>query len=884
MAEHQTVVGYIDEYVDGQIRGWIYSPQGNVTPIIRVNGFPGKVMEYPTQRNDVAKAVGVTPLCGFIAEPTDLAFGTMHVELLAVVNDVVMPVTSCTLKGNFFPSHIYSQLKAAKEISRLPGAVAITVWDGGHNPIGRAKVLYDIVTVERPAVIFSYNFSDFGYQLWKPLKESGVYVVTIPYHKRDQVFRFLAEEGICFDTVWVCKPRKHSFDLAQAVSHPNTACMVDIDDNEITFSNSEPSRLKPYGRFSINFAEDLLRQVPVRSCASKSLADRYDGTIVRHVRWPTEKSRVEEADPENFKLIFFGSVKPHKGLIELASAINLYNFITKKNVTLVVGGEFSPKGLRNELEDLGVTCLDEANETDLPELLSAYDAVITGYPVHPAQKDITDFQISSKIGDALRIGLPVLVPWSLSVADLEHPGIILFSERNFVDKLNEAMATREGVTLPDEFSTPCAYGTFSKLEASAQRSPRAGRIFPSVAAAATSSEKRKLVLVWKQHDAATYGRRIDQIARYYAHAQPDVEVYVLELISDVQRQAFYTRDPSFGREVELQNTMLRRKTFGYQQNNVHYHLIEYSDTLRDMSLSMVFSDFLDAKNIFPSNSAFVLFPFMQQFHALKPILSCFRVILDIVDNQASWFSAQQNQRRYLKQLYEMGSIAEKIILNSHKNRDHLIEAGVIPENKCEIIANWYWHPELPSLRRRPAAENKKIIYTGNMNDRMNWQLLARILDNVCRDGVTLHLAGPCERKPGPLEQVIANPYCVYHGVLSERETIELVLTASAAVICHSNDEFSKFMNPLKISMYEALGLPWLAPQMEGITSQHGATSIYECDRMLTERLSALMQSDEIHTLQPADEPLLEAQKYQWMIDTYLWDRNDDLIQLKQARH
>ncbi|WP_262692816.1 glycosyltransferase family protein [Kordiimonas aestuarii] len=884
MAKHQTVIGYIDGFEDGHIHGWLYSSHGKVAPIIRVNGFPARIVEYPVPRPDVAEAVRITHLCGFIAEPISLAFEELHVELLAVVNDAVVPVAVRTLDGNYLSNHLYAQLKVAKEVARQQDAVAITVWDGGHNPIGRAKVLYDIVQEKRPAVIFSFLFPEFGHQLWEPLRESGANVVTIPFHKRDQVFRYLAEEGVRFDTVWICKPRKHSFDLAQAISHRETACIVDLDDNEVLFASSDASRLKPYGRFSINLAENLLSHIPTRSCASKSLADKYKGTIVRHVRTPlaeTElapKSLENQQESENFRLIFFGSVKPHKGLIELANAINIFNFITSKKVELVVGGEFTPKDLKTELESLNVTCLDKVKEGDLPGLLANYDAVITGFPTHPAKRDITDYQISSKIGDALRVGLPALVPDTPSVADLDHLGIILFSDYNFVEKLCTVLELREKVELPPEFSTPYAYDTFLALEGAARQSPRAGQVFPylmSQLTAQKASKKKKLVLVWKQHDAAMYGRRIDQIARYYACTRPEVEVYVIELLSDVQTQSFLSREASFGNEVELQNTMLRRKSFGYEQNNVRYHTIEYRDAKADMSFSTVFTNFLDAKDIRPSNSVFILYPFLQQFPPLRAILGYFKVLVDIVDNQSGWLRKLHDQRQYLKQIHEMGTIAEKIILNSGNNRDHLVEAGAIPEDKSMVITNWYWHPSISTTPREKAALEKRIIYTGNMNDRVNWPLLSKILNNVCREGVTLHLVGPCGRKPAPLEQLITHPYCVYHGMLQEDETIELASKAHVALICHENDELSKFMNPLKVFMYEAIGLPWVSAQIEGITLQNGSSHICENDNDLIQRLNTILERDKIQPIPQEGSALHEAKKYRSIIDEYLLKEEDN---------
>ena len=89
----------------------------------------------------------------------------------------------------------------------------------------------------------------------------------------------------------------------------------------------------------------------------------------------------------------------------------------------------------------------------LPQRLSGMDCLLAGFPSDAAADDsITRYQISAKIGDALAVGKPILVPESDSVRDLAGvPGIYLFNQGNFAAQLGAALDSEERIGLPDSF-------------------------------------------------------------------------------------------------------------------------------------------------------------------------------------------------------------------------------------------------------------------------------------------------------------------------------------------------------------------------------------------------------------------------------------------------
>jgi hypothetical protein len=62
------------------------------------------------------------------------------------------------------------------------------------------------------------------------------------------------------------------------------------------------------------------------------------------------------------------------------------------------------------------------------------------------------------------------------------------------------------------------------------------------------------------------------------------------------------------------------------------------------------------------------------------------------------------------------------------------------------------------------------------------------------------------------------PNVVYHGPKPERETLELLSLMDLAIVPHRLDTVSAYMDPLKVEMYESIGLRTVTTDMPGIES------------------------------------------------------------------
>lgn len=820
--------GFIDR-VDGL---YIYGWAGTKIPGIVSNQvlfkLDGKLLHTSIswyKRKDVNEHLGVEGDFGFTAEVLDNRVNGSKLELFYVneLGEKLVYSTDGTFHFNN-PQGI-SKLEQLRSIASQPNSVAICIWDCTHNPIGRAKVLYDVVEDHRPKCIIAFDFGFSKSKLWEPISDSDINVISIPWASRNEFAMFIKNNEIYFDTVWACKPRMPTIWLASAISTQTTKLIIDIDDNEEHLSNSKGSLHKPYGTASNAKVKRIISESPAFTCASISLNDKYNGLLLRHARKDLTASSPAPFTNEKIRLGFVGTVRPHKGILDVAKVIHETSSL--QNIELVVGGIFNPKSIEDTLGEVGAKIIGFVPQSKLYETIGTFDILITGYPTDDeANKEITDYQISSKIGDALCCGRPVMVPFSPSVADLQSiSGVYLFDEYNFVDVLNEIIADKSSIDFDSEFSMQHSYEQFLKAEA-ISKSKSAGQIHgflelsqtmqPLVKTSPFKPHKEKIVLLWKQYDAGLYGRRIDVIARDLKKTHPNKEVIVLELVHRVHNDEMHKTNTNPLSSQNLLAAQINQKLDGIYLNDVYYKSI-LSRSFKDFRPNL--EQFLLANNILPSNSNLVVFPLIQNWVEVLPTLLAYPLTVDMVDNQLSWATstkvATSNKVQYLSFL----SAAKNVIFNSLENKNEFLNSSQNfisnLEEKASLIGNWYSLPKnFPVNKRRETCNS--IVYSGNLNDRIDWQLFHMVALEAASQGASLEIIGDGQRVEDEIKALIQQPNVTYHGPLIETECLKILLNAKFAVMPHKIDNTSKFMNPLKVQMYQTIGLPCVSTNVPGI--------------------------------------------------------------------
>lgn len=324
-------------------------------------------------------------------------------------------------------------------------------------------------------------------------------------------------------------------------------------------------------------------------------------------------------------------------------------------------------------------------------------------------------------------------------------------------------------------------------------------------------EREVLVLVWKQSDASLYGRRVDQIARKYRERYPSARVVVME-ISIREDGLWDTEDPLSDASMVVERGWFKESLD--EMDGVEY-LMPGVRTIESPSATR---HFLLTKGIVPSNSLFILFPFSEWIEDILPSLYDYDIVADIVDNRLGWRASEME--RITAQYKEISLKSRLMIFNSRNNISFFRDNGLLESGGRAVhIANWYSSPyavDGDSPANFKGVEGRYIIYSGDMNDRIDWELIEKLLYSIPKDTV-LYLIGSAQRSHYEMERLLdGHENCIYLGPMDEKSLVGFVSGALFAIVPHRKEAVSRYMNPLKIYMYSSLGLESIVMRVDGL--------------------------------------------------------------------
>jgi glycosyltransferase involved in cell wall biosynthesis len=235
----------------------------------------------------------------------------------------------------------------------------------------------------------------------------------------------------------------------------------------------------------------------------------------------------------------------------------------------------------------------------------------------------------------------------------------------------------------------------------------------------------------------------------------------------------------------------------------------------DLSRSM--EHFLLTHGFLPQNTVVILFPIIPAIDRIMPTLKAYRRIVDIVDNQICW-SDQKVPLSNVRQYLMLTRSSDAIVFNSAANRDYFQQNLFLPEDvPVHVIPNWYQLPagfKKSQIAHYPAVESRQIAYSGNMRHRFDFDLVIRLSQRL--PDVTIHLVGALHTNDEAAMRAMKMPNVIYHGPKPERETLELLSFMDLAIVPHRLDDISAYMDPLKVEMYESIGLRTVTTDIPGI--------------------------------------------------------------------
>jgi glycosyltransferase involved in cell wall biosynthesis len=659
-------------------------------------------------------------------------------------------------------------VERAAALSHDPEAVAITVWSAGHNPLGRAKVLHDVLVGRRPVMIFGYLFDEFGGSLWPPLMDSDADILAIPWKRRGLYHALFQELGVRFDTVWLCKPRLPTFVLAAQVSAPGARLVLDLDDNEEQFALSPGARRKVFGLAGMGRTRSLLQDIPARTVVSRTLQREYGGSLLRHVRAevPTP-ARPDAARTGPARVGFIGTVRPHKNLVSAAKAVRKLAASTGRPVELHVIGDVNPPGLREELTELGAIVDGIVPMSRLPQVLGQLDCVLCGFPSDRVEdRAISEYQISSKIGDALSVGRPVLVPEGPSVSDLvDLPGVYLFDKDSFGDKLLEALDTPVPPSLPRELSVEAAAETFESVVATAAQAPKAAEVFGPLAQADRADTPMQvhdghLLIIAGGHGSGRDGRRPDQIARAHRRGFPELGVTILELLHKDDKRGYARQggDHTSDAQAVLADAQRKASEGQIDRDGVARRLVEYHDRGR---LGSLVEDLLLRRGLLPGTTQLLVCPPVRDLEVLRPLLAAYDTVVDLSNDPDAATHMQE----------WAGSRA--IV---HRSPDLLADEPPVG-TRWVSAPDVFLFPDAPVWRGSRPEGRPLVLCARPLRESWEWETVMRLAEEI--RGATVLVHGPVPDIPAA-DHALAHVDVSHLGPLGENGMLALAPSVSVA--------------------------------------------------------------------------------------------------------
>jgi glycosyltransferase involved in cell wall biosynthesis len=315
----------------------------------------------------------------------------------------------------------------------LPSRVIVAGCELGHNAAGRAAMLTELyaragIRTELVGLIVAPYID-----IWGPLRESNWPRRTAQINSFGEflpaMIPLVAAERA--DVVHLSKARGPN--LLTAALYKifwNSTVIIDVDDEELGFVGADgplsfeqwqtlPSDQRAlrelFGKHWTQLAVGLIGAFDGVTVANKALQSRYGGLVVPHARdesWliPEGRRRIEQRarwgiDADARVVLFFGTPRAHKGLIEVARALASLN---DSRWQLVIVGAFEDGALQRELESIGaglIRCLPSQPMSAIPDVLSMADVCIL---LQQGRGQAAQLQTPAKLTDALAMQVPVL--------------------------------------------------------------------------------------------------------------------------------------------------------------------------------------------------------------------------------------------------------------------------------------------------------------------------------------------------------------------------------------------------------------------------------------------------------------------------------------------
>jgi glycosyltransferase involved in cell wall biosynthesis len=625
----------------------------------------------------------------------------------------------------------------------------------------------------------------------------------------------------------------------------------------------------PYANVWTQLSEELVKLAGGVTVSNIALQERFGGLIVRHARdedvFSIDERRRQEVRKEfglteaDRAIVFVGTPRPHKGIYRIAEALER---LGDERLVFVMIGSFTDASTRNQIakyKKARIKCFDNQPWERLPELVAMADAVAI---LQDPKSRVSEYQIPAKLTDALALGRPVLATRVAPFADLFDKNAMLpvDSDADLDRLLKELAASPEAFADRArrgraQFLSEFSYAVNAARLNLAAREARAAdaaqpdhqigraleRIFKyaavdypypdfggavSAPAIRRAERPRDLVFFWKQNDSDLYGRRSDMLVKYLVKS------------GKIRRVIHFDRSLTLG---ELEATIDRGPHAPLHQGNLIYlnsmrRIFKMSDRgsvvrrtflCRNGSVPQTFLG-MDL----PPRAAYVDFvkdtlkecgvdapplawvcPVVFDFPKIHENVPFERVIADVIDDQRKWQGKTDYMNKVAQNYVDVLKVADLVLANCEpvrKGFSDLRDDVVIVPNGTEVFPEDRTWPVPEDLAGLP----RPIIgYVGNLRDRIDFELIRKTA--LAHPEWTIVLVGSAH---GVIDVHTLSeiPNIRLMGVRPYDEALNYIKNFDVAMMPHISNELTENMNPLKLYVYFALGVPVVTTEVANI--------------------------------------------------------------------
>ncbi len=742
--------------------------------------------------------------------------------------------------------------------------VAVLAWDIGHNPLGRAYVLADLVRRRFDVEIWGAQFPRYGSRIWAPLRHAAIPVhgfagESFPAHLAAME---AAAARIDADAIWVSKPRLPSYALGMlATEVANRPLVLDVDDDELAFfGRDQRDSTLPFGETWTRACEPLIGAADQLTVSNDAIQARVGGLIVPHARDETtfdpqrydrdEVRRRLGIDPSDRVLLFGGTARAHKGVVEVLQALERLDDPRYRFATFATG---ELDDLRKQLGPLErwLLPIPYPRFDELAAIVGAADLACVLQDPDP-DNAVSRSQMPAKVTDALAMAVPCLVSPVPPLRPLIDAGVLqvfggdtaledqitaifthyddavdrarqgreVFLEaysyaavREVVEPMIERLLDRPAPQRPrlDAFVTRLR-DTFPAASAPGNE-PTHARVPASRKRTVTPGEPYDLVMFWKQNDTSIYGRRQDMFLKYLERSgrfhtivhfdnpiTPEALIKNYALAKGFSDQRRLVVHQTVKRLLHRRDRRrVRHRTYVYGGRRTKLLPLPKETGYVDYVASMLARNGIGARP-----TVFWVYPTNDDLPALIDALEPDVVVADVVDDDRAWHTATSPAYDRIDLNYERVLARSDVVVANctpvaDSMRAYAPDVRVVP-NACDFPDS----VTTPTPKELRGLRGPIIGYVGNLSTRIDIDLL----DAVARarpDWQFVFVGSAHFDQSIHRLDPLANVHFV--GVKPYDEAQRFVAHFDVALIPHVDNEMTRSMNPLKAYVYVAAGVP-----------------------------------------------------------------------------